>query len=78
MGFGFVIGLINLIYFATRIKDHVFTALRSSLTAIGYTSSSQSVESFTTCCFVVASSSEHSLSSVFPKCAPSSGTSFLQ
>jgi hypothetical protein len=68
MGFGLVIGFIDLLQLITTSKDYAVTVLHLSQITIGHTRSSQSVAVFTSCCLVAASNDGRSPSFGFPDC----------
>jgi hypothetical protein len=60
MGFGLVIGFIELLQLLTASKDYAVTVLHTSQITIGHFRSSQSVAVFTSRWLVSASKSGHS------------------
>jgi hypothetical protein len=66
MGFGLVIGFIELLQLITASKDYALTVLHTSQITIGHTRSSQSITVFTSCFFVAAFSGGGSPFSGFP------------
>jgi hypothetical protein len=55
MGFGLVIGFIELLQLVTASKDYALTVLHTSQTTIGHTWSSHSVTVFISRCLIAAS-----------------------
>jgi hypothetical protein len=68
MGFGLIIGFIELLRLVTTSKDYALTVLHASQITIGHSSSSQSVTIFPSRCLVAASNSGRYASSRFPNC----------
>jgi hypothetical protein len=74
IGFGSVIGLIELLQLVTTSKDYALTVRHASQITTGHAVSSQSVTLFTRRCLVAASSDGHFL--LVPELSPASAISF--